>query len=47
VRAAFAARKGDDLSLGEIAPAARGSECERAAQNDQELLALKVVVEHH
>jgi hypothetical protein len=41
------ARKGDDLALGQFLPANRAAEAEAAGKDDQQLLALDVIVEHH
>lgn len=47
MRAAFAAREGDNISLGQLLPAVCRAEVEPASEDDQQLLALHVVVEDH
>ncbi len=47
VPSALAARKGDHLALRQIRPTVGSAEGKLAVQNDEHLLALKVVVEDH
>ena len=47
VCSSFAPGKSDDLSFGQPPPSSRSPESERAAEYDQQLLALKVVMEDH
>ena len=45
--APFTARKGDNLAFGQFLPASRAAEAEAAGEDDQQLLALDVIVKHH
>src|SRR6266851_8433539 len=47
VCAAFAARKRDHFALRKLAPSGRCAKRERSAEDDEQFLALYVVVEHH
>jgi len=47
MRAALAARKRDNFALGQVLAAVCRAEAESALEDDQQLLALHVVVENH
>jgi hypothetical protein len=47
VRAALAAREGDDAAGGHVVPALAGADRDRPLEHDKQLLALQVVVEVH
>jgi hypothetical protein len=47
VRPALAAWEGDDLAFRKLFPPAGGAEAEPPGEDDQQLFALNVVVEHH